>query len=103
MFNLMLAHDLKSTQIDFRNAFVQSTLPEPIYIQSPPGFKDFRKKDHYPKVIKSLYGDRRAPQLWFKHQQGTLFGDGRHRRQQATVTATRLSAAVGSSVGREED
>jgi hypothetical protein len=67
MFNLMIAHDLKSTQIDFRNAFVQSTLPEPIYIHSPSGLKDRSKKDHCLKVIKILYGDRRAPQLWVKH------------------------------------
>jgi hypothetical protein len=76
MFNLMIAHDLKSTQIDFRNAFVHSTLPEPIFIQPPSGLNDSSKKGHFLKVIKSLYGDRRAPQLWFKHLQAGLEKQG---------------------------
>jgi hypothetical protein len=47
----------------------RSTLPEPIYNQLPAGLNDPSMKDHYMKVLKSLYGDRRAPRLWFKRMQ----------------------------------
>ena len=79
VFNLMIAHDLKSTQIDFRNAFVQSTLPTPIYLELPVGIEVAQgksAKDHVLKVYKSLYGDRRAPQLWYKHLAAALESQG---------------------------
>jgi hypothetical protein len=74
LFTLTTAFRLKSTQIDFRNAFVQSDLPEPIYIELPPG----GYKTHPDnagmilEVTKSLYGDRRAPQLWYKYLRQAL-------------------------------
>jgi hypothetical protein len=51
-------------QIDFRNAFVQSNLPAPMYLELPQGFEETGKVF---KVEKSLYRDKRAPKLWFKH------------------------------------
>lgn len=69
LFALTIEFDLCSQQIDFKNAFVQSSLPEPIYLELPPG--GYRNnpdlKDKILKVSKSLYGDRRAPKLWFEH------------------------------------
>jgi hypothetical protein len=69
LFTASVALNLTTASIDFRNAFVQSSLPEPIYIELPPGGiaknPDFKGK--ILKVNKSLYGDRRAPQLWYNH------------------------------------
>jgi hypothetical protein len=66
MFVLTQACGLQTRQIDFRNAFVQSALPEPIYVELPPSYrKEFPTK--VLQVKKSLYGDRRAPRLWFEH------------------------------------
>ena len=62
---LGLQHDLVTTSIDFKNAFVQSSLPEPIYVEFPHGYS--AGKDKILEVTKSLYGDKRAPQLWYKH------------------------------------
>ena len=76
IFNLMIAHGLKSTQIDFRNAFVQSSLPEPIYMEPPAGLDDPSRKNQVLKVTRSLYGDRRAPQLWYNHLRKGLEGQG---------------------------
>ena len=39
LFTLLVKHNLKSVQVDFRNAFTQSDLDEPIYMHLPPGFK----------------------------------------------------------------
>jgi hypothetical protein len=74
ILGLMLNYNMQSAQIDFRNAFVQSFLPKPIFLELPPG--PFRNNPDLQgmilKVHKSLYGDRRAPRLWFKHLQAHL-------------------------------
>jgi hypothetical protein len=45
--------------IDFNAAFVQSALPEPIYLELPPGYASTNADMVY-KVTRSLYGDVRA-------------------------------------------
>jgi histone deacetylase 1/2 len=78
VFSLAMAHNLHTTQIDFKNAFVQSTLPQPIYLELPPG--KYRSDPRYQglvlKVNKSLYGDRRAPNLWYMHLRSILEQEG---------------------------
>jgi hypothetical protein len=69
MFTLTVAHGLATRQIDFANAFVQSTLPKPVYLAMPPGFTHEGKVY---EVTRSLYGDRRAPKLWFNHLRQAL-------------------------------
>ncbi len=78
VFSLTVAHNLYSTQIDFKNAFVQSSLPEPIYLEAPPGRwrHDPRYAGKVLKVKKSLYGDRRAPNLWYMHLRNVLEQEG---------------------------
>jgi hypothetical protein len=74
LFTLATALNLPTKQIDFRNAFVQSDLPEPIYVELPPG--GYRNHPENAgmvlEVTKSLYGDRRAPKLWYKYLRSTL-------------------------------
>ena len=71
LFILTVAQQLRSTTIDFNAAFVQSDLPEPIYLELPPGY-GVPGEDRVYKVIKSLYGDIRAAKLWYKHLSSAL-------------------------------
>ncbi|KAI2509575.1 hypothetical protein MHU86_4836 [Fragilaria crotonensis] len=71
LFILTVAQFLKSTTIDFNAAFVQSDLPEPIYLELPPGYS-VPGEDKVYKVIKSLYGDVRAAKLWYQHLSAAL-------------------------------
>ena len=66
LFILAVAQRLKSTTIDFNAAFDQSDLPEPIYLELPPGYA-VPNEDKVYKVGTSLYGDVRAARLWYKH------------------------------------
>jgi Reverse transcriptase (RNA-dependent DNA polymerase) len=67
LLTLAVTQHLCTTQINFKNAFVQSDLPEPIYVKLPPG--GYRNHPDNQGMIlevnKSLYGDRRAPKLWY--------------------------------------
>jgi transposase InsO family protein len=63
---LATAQHLHSITIDFTSAFVQSTLPAPIYLELPPGYS-VPGEDRVFKVFKSLYGDIRAAKLWYQY------------------------------------
>jgi Reverse transcriptase (RNA-dependent DNA polymerase) len=63
-------------QIDFCNAFIQSPLPEPIYLEMTQGFEQVGK---VLKVTQSLYGDRCAPKLWFEYLCDHLLSLGFHQ------------------------
>ena len=58
-----------TTTVDFANAFVQSYLPddEPVWMHVPRGYTSTNGREYCLKLIKSLYGHRRAPQLWVNH------------------------------------
>ena len=71
MFILTVAQELQSTTIDFNSAFVQSSLPEPIYLELPPGYS-VPGHDRVYKVDKSLYGNVHAANLWYKHLSAAL-------------------------------
>ena len=68
---LALQHDLATASIDFKNAFVQSSLPEPIYVNLPHGYGEGHG-DKVLQVHKSLYGDCRAPRLWYNYLKARL-------------------------------
>jgi Reverse transcriptase (RNA-dependent DNA polymerase) len=69
LLTLAVTRNLCTTQIDFKNAFVQSDLPGPIYVELPPG--GYRSHPDNTGMIlevnKSFYGDRRAPKLWYMY------------------------------------
>lgn len=68
LLTMSLQFDWCTRQIDFKNAFVQATLPEPLYMRIPQGYsKKPEFEDKVLKVTKSLYGDKRAPRMWYKH------------------------------------
>lgn len=77
-FIFSLQHNLHTTQIDFKNAFVQSSLPEPIYLELPlGGFNAYANQNNkILMVTKSLYRDTRALYLWYDHLRVALVDKG---------------------------
>ena len=58
-----------TTTIDFSNAFVQSYLPkgEEVWMHIPRGYSISGGSSYCLKLVKSLYGHKVAPLLWYKH------------------------------------
>ena len=59
---LSAAFGCTMTQYDFDNAFVQSVLPKPVYMEHPEGYPG--PVGTCLKLLKSLYGLKAAPKLW---------------------------------------
>ena len=76
LFTLCCMMNWTSASIDFKNAFAQATLPKPIYLELPQGYAKANpgSSDLVMKIKKSLYGDRRAANLWYRKIRGTLEG-----------------------------
>jgi hypothetical protein len=68
--------NLKTTQIDFSNAFVQADLKESVYIELPAGFRSPNGDDYTLKLNKNLYGLCQAPKTWFDKLSTELHGLG---------------------------
>jgi hypothetical protein len=70
--------NLKTTQIDFSNAFVQADLQESVYIELPTRFRSPTGSvgDYVLKLNKSLYGLCQAPKSWFDKLSAELHGLG---------------------------
>ena len=68
LFTLGLVENWKTASIDFANAFTQASLPEPIFLELPPGYAKANPEltNKVIKVKTSLYGDRRAANLWYR-------------------------------------
>ena len=77
LFSLSVMEDWVTRSIDFKNAFAQATLPEPLYLELPPGCVQANpeSRNKVMKIKKSLYGDRRAANLWYKMIRQTLIDD----------------------------
>ena len=77
LFTLGLVENWSSASIDFKNAFTQAQLPEPLYLELPPGYLK-ANPEYADKVIRvntSLYGDVRAANLWYGKIAKTLTED----------------------------
>ena len=74
LFTLSIVEKWTTASIDFKSAFTQAQLPTPIYLEPPPGFLKGNPelRDKVIKVKTSLYGDRRAANLWYKKIAATL-------------------------------
>jgi hypothetical protein len=74
VFSLALLENWATASIDFKNAFAQATLPKPIYLDLPPGYLRANPQHNNLclKVKRSLYGDRRAANLWYRKLRESL-------------------------------
>ena len=67
LFGLTVHEGLKTRQVDFRLAFMQSPLKDPLFAEFPPGGWKQANPGMIMKFNRSIYGDRRSPQMWYKH------------------------------------
>ena len=65
-------HDMKTRQIDFSNAFIQSELKEEdkVFVKLPQGFG--YKEDAVLQLQRSLYGQRNSPLYWYNTVKETI-------------------------------
>jgi hypothetical protein len=61
-------------QVDFKQAFLNGTLKEEVYISQPEGFQDGTPR--VLKLLKSLYGLKQAPRAWHDTLKAALVGLG---------------------------
>jgi hypothetical protein len=70
-----------TVSVDWANAFIQSTLKEPIYVHLPRGFTSTLGSNACLKLKKSLYGTSIAPRLWWLHLRKALLNIGMKESQ----------------------
>ena len=75
MLVLSLALGWVAVSLDFNNAFVQAYLPAPLHAHLPRGFQSSKGPSTCLRLIKSLYGDARAPRLFYDLCESTFLRD----------------------------
>ncbi|CAI7758885.1 unnamed protein product [Closterium sp. NIES-54] len=71
--------DLNLMQLDMKNAFLQSKLNRVLYMYQPDYFDDGTGR--VCKLLKSLYGLKQSPLLWYTGLDGVLLGAGWKKSQ----------------------
>ncbi|CAI5460884.1 unnamed protein product [Closterium sp. Yama58-4] len=71
--------DLNLMQLDMKNAFLQSKLDRLLYMYQPDYFND--GSGRVCKLLKSLYGLKQSPLLWYKALNDVLVGAGWKKSQ----------------------
>ena len=69
---------LHTVSIDFSNAFAQADMPKDsnIYIEYSKGYEPANGQDMVLRLNKSLYGQVKAPHLWYEKLKGGLLDCG---------------------------
>jgi hypothetical protein len=62
--------------MDVKSAFLNGYINEEVYVEQPPGFKDYKKPNHVYKLKKVLYGLKQAPRAWYKRLRNFLLSKG---------------------------
>ncbi|TPX50451.1 DNA-directed DNA polymerase [Synchytrium endobioticum] len=66
LVSLIAANNWYASTLDISTAFLNGELEEEIYVKQPTGFHDGTGR--VCRLIKSLYGLRQAPRVWYQHQ-----------------------------------
>ncbi|CAI5471529.1 unnamed protein product [Closterium sp. Yama58-4] len=72
--SIVAVFDLNLMQLDMKNAFLQSKLDRVLYMYQPDYFNDGTGR--VCKLLKSLYGLKQSPLLWYKALNDVLVGAG---------------------------
>ncbi|CAI5460260.1 unnamed protein product [Closterium sp. Yama58-4] len=76
-------------QLDMKNAFLQSKLDRVLYMYQPDYFDDGTGR--VCKLLKSLYGLKQSPLLWYRALDGVLLGAGWKKSQVNTALYLKTS------------
>ncbi|PLW54990.1 hypothetical protein PCANC_02684 [Puccinia coronata f. sp. avenae] len=58
------ANNWKGRQVDFKTAFLNGWLDEPVHMEQPPGFANPHHPDWVCEVSRSIYGLKQSPRQW---------------------------------------
>ncbi|CAI7796100.1 unnamed protein product [Closterium sp. NIES-54] len=72
--SIVVVLDLNLMQLDMKNAFLQSKLDRVFYMYQPDYFNDGTGR--VCKLLKSLYGLKQTPLMWYRALDGVLLGAG---------------------------
>ncbi|CAI5466473.1 unnamed protein product [Closterium sp. Yama58-4] len=76
---IVAVDDLHLMQLDMKNAFLQSKLDRVLYMYQPDYYDDGTGR--VCKLLKSLYGLKQSPLLWYRALDGVLLGAGWKKSQ----------------------
>jgi hypothetical protein len=76
LFAYATHHDFKLYQMDVKNAFLNGSIKEEVYVEQPPSFKSEEYPNHVCKLHKTLYGLKQAPRAWYECLRVFLIGNG---------------------------
>ncbi|CAI7862218.1 unnamed protein product [Closterium sp. NIES-54] len=79
VLSIVAVLDLNLMQLDMKNAFLQSKLDRVLYMYQPDYFNDGTGR--VCKLLKSLYGLKQSPLLWYRALDGVLLGAGWKKSQ----------------------
>ncbi|CAI7746915.1 unnamed protein product [Closterium sp. NIES-53] len=77
--SIVAVFDLNLMQLDMKNDFLQSKLDKVLYMYQPDHFDDGTGR--VCKLLKSLYGLKQSPLLWYRPLDGVLLGAGWKKSQ----------------------
>jgi hypothetical protein len=70
------AHNIKLYQMDVKSSFLNGYINKEVYVEQPPGFKDYKKPNHVYTLKKALYGLKQAPRAWYERLRNFLISKG---------------------------